>query len=75
MSRSRPRRVAIQGERGAFSELAARSLFGPRVEILPCPDFDALFRAAEKGRCRFALNERRRGWPDKRAAGGTTWSQ
>ena len=55
MSRSRPRRVAIQGERGAFSELAARSLFGPRVEILPCPDFDALFRAAEKGRCRFAL--------------------
>ena len=55
MSRTRPPRVAIQGERGAFSELAARSLFGPRVEILPCPDFDALFRAAEKGRCRFAL--------------------
>ena len=55
MSRPRPPRVAIQGERGAFSELAARSLFGPRVEILPCPDFDALFRAAEKGRCRFAL--------------------
>ncbi len=55
MSRTRPPRVAIQGERGAFSELAARSLFGPRVEILPCSDFDALFRAAEKGRCRFAL--------------------
>lgn len=55
MSRPRALRVAIQGERGAFSELAARSLFGPRVEILPCPDFDALFRAAEKGRCRYAL--------------------
>lgn len=47
--------VAIQGERGAFSELAARSLFGPRAAILPCPDFDALFRAAEKGRCRYGL--------------------
>lgn len=55
MSRPRALRVAIQGERGAFSELAARSLFGPRVEILPCPDFDTLFRAAEKGRCRYAL--------------------
>jgi prephenate dehydratase len=47
--------VAIQGERGAFSELAARSLFGARARILPCADFDDLFRAAEKGRCRFAL--------------------
>lgn len=48
-------RVAIQGERGAFSELAARSLFGPRVRILPCSDFDGLFRAAESGRARYAL--------------------
>jgi prephenate dehydratase len=55
VSRPRPARVAIQGERGAFSELAARSLFGPKVEILPCRDFDALFRAAERGRCRYAL--------------------
>jgi len=47
--------VAIQGERGAFSELAARSLFGPRVRILPCPDFDRLFRAVEIGRVRYAL--------------------
>ena len=47
--------VAIQGERGSFSELAARSLFGRRARIVPCPDFDALFRAAEKGRARYAL--------------------
>jgi len=47
--------IAIQGERGAFSELAARSLFGARARILPCADFDALFRAVERGRCRFAL--------------------
>ena len=55
MTRPQPPRVAIQGERGAFSELAARSLFGPRARILPCPDFDSLFRAAERGRCRYAL--------------------
>ncbi len=55
-TRRRPAlRVAIQGERGAFSELAARALFGPRVRILPCPDFDGLFRAAESGRARYAL--------------------
>jgi len=47
--------IAIQGERGAFSELAARSLFGTGARILPCADFDALFRAAERGRCRYAL--------------------
>ncbi len=47
--------VAIQGERGAFSELAARRMLGPRVSILPCRSFDALFRAVERGRCRYAL--------------------
>ena len=55
MTKARAPRVAIQGERGAFSELAARSLFGPRARILPCGDFDSLFRCAEKGRCRYAL--------------------
>ncbi len=48
-------RVAIQGERGAFSEIAVRSLFGPRARIVPCGDFDALFRAVRQGRCRYAL--------------------
>ena len=47
--------VAIQGERGAFSELAVRSLFGSRARIVPCPDFEKMFRAAETGRARFAL--------------------
>ena len=50
-----PVTVAIQGERGAFSELAARSLFGARARIVPCTDFDALFSAARKGRARYAL--------------------
>jgi prephenate dehydratase len=47
--------VAIQGERGAFSELAVRSLFGSRARIVPCPDFESLFRSAESGRARYAL--------------------
>jgi prephenate dehydratase len=47
--------VAIQGERGAFSELAARTLFGPRVTVRPCPDFKTLFRTVERGPCRYAL--------------------
>ncbi|HKN48391.1 MAG TPA: prephenate dehydratase [Candidatus Polarisedimenticolia bacterium] len=47
--------VAIQGERGAFSELAAISLFGKRARIVPCGDFDALFRSTERGRTRYAL--------------------
>jgi len=51
----RPVSVAIQGERGSFSELAARSLFGSRARIVPCPDFDTLFRSAERGRTRYAL--------------------
>ncbi|MFQ5877505.1 MAG: prephenate dehydratase, partial [Acidobacteriota bacterium] len=46
---------AIQGERGAFSELAARSLLGSRARVVPCADFDELFRSAETGRSRYAL--------------------
>src|SRR6266446_3442228 len=55
MKRTGSPRVGIQGERGAFSELAVLSLFGARARIVPCAEFDGLFRAAEKGRCRFAL--------------------
>ncbi|OLE67331.1 MAG: hypothetical protein AUG09_02995 [Acidobacteria bacterium 13_1_20CM_2_68_7] len=55
MTAARAPRVAIQGERGAFSELAVRSLFGSRARILPCEDFDSLFRAVEKKGCRYAL--------------------
>ena len=55
MTKPRAPRVAIQGERGSFSELAVRSLFGPRARLVPCPDFDSLFRAAGNRRCRYAL--------------------
>ncbi len=36
-------RVAIQGVRGAFHEIAAREFFGPTIEPVPANSFPALF--------------------------------
>ena len=41
--------IAFQGERGAFSEEAARKLLGLAVEVLPCPRFEDVFRSLEEG--------------------------
>ncbi len=41
--------VAFQGERGAFSELAAVQLLGPRIDLLPCERFEQMFRALQDG--------------------------
>lgn len=43
--------IAIQGERGAFSEAAARKLFGVEAafEIVPCRTFDDAFAAVQSG--------------------------
>lgn len=38
-------RVAFQGERGAFSQEAARKLLGDRIEPVPCQRFEEVFRA------------------------------
>jgi prephenate dehydratase len=43
------RKVAIQGELGAFSHEAAKVLLGGDVDILPRPTFDALFEAVVSG--------------------------
>jgi len=43
------RKVAIQGELGAFSHEAAKVLLGGDVEILPRTTFDALFEAVVSG--------------------------
>jgi len=39
------RRVAFQGERGAFSEEAAVKLLGPNITLVPRPTFASLFRS------------------------------
>jgi len=46
----RPRAIAFQGARGAFSEEAARQLLGAAVEVLPCERFEDVFRSLKEGR-------------------------
>lgn len=46
----RAERIAFQGERGAFSEEAARKIAGPQIRVLPCPRFEDVFRNLKDGR-------------------------
>jgi prephenate dehydratase len=58
-ARRAPKRVpavfAFQGERGAFSEEAARQLLGPGVAVLPCVRFEELFQSLRDGRAAGAV--------------------
>ncbi len=47
--------VSFQGERGAFSEEAARQLLGQRIRVLPCETFSAAFESVARGRARYCL--------------------
>lgn len=49
------RRVAFQGERGAFSEEAALRLLGESVETVPYATFEALFSSVKEGAVDCAL--------------------
>lgn len=48
-------KVAIQGERGAFSHQAAIEALGPAVEVLPRATFDELFDSVAEGKAERAL--------------------
>jgi prephenate dehydratase len=48
-------RAAFQGERGAFSEEAARRLLGNDVEVVPCPRFEDIFRALREKKVEAAV--------------------
>lgn len=37
-------RVGFQGERGAFSEIAANKMATGKVDLVPCPNFTTMFR-------------------------------
>ncbi len=55
-SRRRTRQlVAFQGERGAFSEEAARKLLGASIEVLPCQRFEDVFRALDRKKVHAAV--------------------
>src|ERR1041385_3616519 len=47
--------IAFQGERGAFSEEAARRLCGEHAQVLPCTRFEDLFRNLKDGRAAGAI--------------------
>ncbi len=48
-------KVAIQGERGAFSHEAAIRLLGSQIEVMPRATFDELFDSVVKGEAERAL--------------------
>ena len=47
--------ASFQGERGAFSEDAARNLIGPAVQTMACRTFEEMFEAVSSGRADFAV--------------------
>lgn len=48
-------KVAFQGERGAYSESAVYSFFGPSVEVKPCKNLSDVFESAEKGETAYGV--------------------
>lgn len=55
MQRKEKKRVAFQGERGAYSEIAARAFFGSKIELLPSETFDLVFEKVEANTANFGV--------------------
>jgi prephenate dehydratase len=55
MSRKPCSRVAFQGEPGVFSHLAIRQLLGESAAVLPCQQFEQIFRAVADGEADAAM--------------------
>ncbi|MEO1200877.1 MAG: prephenate dehydratase [Pseudomonadota bacterium] len=51
---SRPRRIVFQGEPGANSHIACRSVY-PDHEAVPCATFEDAFQAMEEGQAAFGM--------------------
>jgi prephenate dehydratase len=49
------KKVAFQGERGAYSEAAAIAYFGEKIEAVPCTAFEDVFTGVESGRVEFGI--------------------
>jgi len=49
------KKIAFQGEPGAYSELAAVKYYGKGVETLPCETFEEVFNAVEEGQATHGL--------------------
>ncbi len=47
--------VAIQGDRGSFSDEAAHKLLGRRIRVVPCETFPAAFRSVARGNTHYCL--------------------
>jgi prephenate dehydratase len=47
--------VSFQGERGAFSEQAARQILGENLRYLPCQRFEEIFQALDSGKSDAAI--------------------
>ena len=52
--RTPPPAIAFQGQPGAYSDLACRTVH-PRLRPLPCPTFEDAFAAVQEGKARLAM--------------------
>jgi prephenate dehydratase len=55
VSEVKNRRIAFQGEPGAFSGEAAQKLLGRQVELIPCETFEKMFAKVESGSSDYCL--------------------